>query len=233
MAPFLGKVCILLTLVAPFCAPNLRAQEGEAKKKSANNLKMLALGLINYADANKNQLPLAATIGKDRKPLLSWRVQILPYIDEDKLFKSFKLDEPWDSAHNKKLIEKMPKVFEPVAGKTKEKHATHYQALVGGGAAFFAPGKGVTRYPASFTDGTSNTILIVEAADAVPWTKPVDLTYDPKKPLPKFGGLFKDGFHAVFADGFVRFIGKDADKDTLRAAITAAGGEVIDFGKLK
>jgi len=229
----LGVVGILLTLAAFAVATNGRANEGDDKNKSAENLKKLALGIISYADANGGKMPPAATYGKDRKPLHSWRVLILPYIDEDKLFKQFKLDEPWDSANNKKLIEKMPKVFEPIAGKPKEKHATHYQVLVGGGAAFFGPGGGVANYPASFTDGTSNTMLIVEAAEAAPWTKPADLTYDAKKPLPKFGGLFKEGFHAAFADGHVRFIGKDADKDTLRAAITASGGEVIDLDKLK
>jgi hypothetical protein len=229
----LGVVTIVLTLAAIAGGTNLRADEGDDKNKSAENLKKLALGIISYADANGGKMPPAVTYGKDRKPLHSWRVLILPYIDEDNLFKQFKLDEPWDSENNKKLIEKMPKLFEPVAGKPKDKHATHYQVLVGGGAAFPGPGGGVARYPASFTDGTSNTILIVEAADAVPWTKPADLTYDPKKPLPKFGGLFKEGFHAAFADGRIRFIGKDADKDTLRAAITASGGEVIDLEKLK
>jgi hypothetical protein len=229
----LGIAGILLSLAAIFGTSALRADDGDDKKTSANNLKKLALGMMNYADVNGGKMPEAATHGKDRMPLHSWRVQILPYIEEEKLYKQFKLDEPWDSAHNKKLIEKMPKVFQPVAGKPKDKHATHYQVLVGGGAAFQGPGGGAARFPAAFVDGTSNTILIVEAAEAVPWTKPVDLTYDPKKPLPKFGGMFKDGFNAVFADGRTLFIGKDADKDTLRAAITIAGGEVIHFEKLK
>jgi len=222
-----------LTLLGFVGTSTLHAQAA-AKQKSVNNLKQLALGLINYADANKGNMPPAFVSGKDRKPLYSWRVLILPYIEANELYKQFKLDEPWDSDNNKPLLEKIPKVFEPVAGKTKEKYATYYQVLVGGGAAFAGDQReGFARYPASFTDGTSNTILLVEAGEAVPWSKPVDLTYDPKKPLPKFGSLFKDGFHAAFADGAVRFIGKDADKDMLRAAITASGGEVVDFEKLK
>jgi hypothetical protein len=232
MLRFLGIAGIAVTLLAFFGTSSLHAQAA-AKKKSENNLKQLALGLITYADANNGNMP-PAFVSKDGKPLYSWRVLVLPYIEQDKLHQQFKLDEPWDSKHNKTLLEKMPKVFEPVAGKTKEKHATYYQVLVGGGAAFAGDQRqGVAKYPASFTDGTANTILLVEAGEAVPWTKPVELTYDPKKPLPKFGGLFKDGFHAAFADGVVRFIGKDADKDTLRAAITASGGEVIDLNKLK
>jgi hypothetical protein len=217
-------------LLAFVGAPGLHAQPA-AKMKSSNNLKQLALGMIIYADAHKGQMPPAVVYSKDGKPLYSWRVLILPYIEEDNLYKQFKLDEPWDSEHNKKLLEKMPKVFAPVAGETKEKHATYYQVVVGKGAAF--EDKQQMRFPASFTDGTSNTILIVEAGEAVPWSKPADVAYSPDKPLPKFGGLFKEGFQAAFADGAVRFIGKNADKDSLRAAITRAGGEVIDFKKLK
>ena len=77
------------------------------------------------------------------------------------------------------------------------------------------------------TDGTSNTIAIVEAREAVPWTKPVDLSYDDKKPLPKLGGLFDDGFHAVIADGSVRFFTPKLTERTLRSAITRDGGEVL------
>jgi hypothetical protein len=83
------------------------------------------------------------------------------------------------------------------------------------------------------TDGASNTIMIVEAEEAVPWTKPDELTYDPKKPLPKFGGVFKDGLHVAFADGTVRFIKKETDEKLLRALITRAGGEKVDLKQLK
>jgi hypothetical protein len=230
MARFIGTALVAVTVLALVSEANLYGQAA-AVRKSSNNLKQLALGMMNYADVHRGQMPPATVYNKDGKALYSWRVLILPYIEEDNLYKQFKLDEPWDSANNKPFLEKMPKLFAPVAGETKEKYATYYQVVVGKGAAF--EDKQVMRFPASFTDGTSNTILIVEAGEAVPWSKPADVSYDPDKPLPKFGGLFKEGFNAAFADGAVRFIGKDADKDTLRAAITRAGGEVIDFKKLK
>jgi hypothetical protein len=220
------STCFVLGLLGQSC---VIAQDA-ARKKSANNLKQLALAMVNYADANNGKMPPATVYSKDGKPLYSWRVLLLPYLEEEKLFKQFKLDEPWDSDNNKKLLGKMPKVFAPVQGETKEKHATFYQVFLGEGAAF--EDKQVIKYPASFQDGTSNTVLIVEAADAVPWTKPADLKYDPKKDPPKLGGLFKDGFHAAFADGSVRFIKKNVDKKLLHAIITRAGNEEVDLDKL-
>ena len=83
------------------------------------------------------------------------------------------------------------------------------------------------RFPATFTDGTSNTFLVAEAAEAVPWTKPQDIPFDGKA-VPKLGGLFADGFHAAMADGTVRFVPKGAEANAIRAAITPRGGEAID-----
>jgi hypothetical protein len=225
----LGMTFAALTLLAFIGTPGLHAQPA-AKMKSSNNLKQMALAFHNYHDTY-GTFPPATVYSKDGKtPLYSWRVAILPFIEEDKLYKEFKLDEPWDSENNKKLLDKLPKVYAPVTGKPKDKTATHYQLLVGGGAMF--EDKKQTRF-ADVTDGTSNTIMIVEAEEAVPWSKPADITYDPKKELPKFGGLFKEGFNAAFADGSTRFIKKDNDEKLLRALITRSGGEVVDIKKLK
>jgi len=216
-------------VLASVAGASLHAQ-APAKMKSSNNLKQLALAMHLYHD-KFGTFPPATVYGKDGKtPLYSWRVAILPFIEEDRLHKEFKLDEPWDSEHNKKLLEKMPKVYAPVTGKPKEKDTTHYQLFVGGGAMF--EDKKKTRFP-DITDGTSNTIMIVEAEEPVQWSKPADLTYDPKKALPKLGGLFKDGFNAALGDGSVRFIRNGNDEALLRALITRSGGEIVDFKKLK
>src|SRR5262249_54155708 len=70
-----------------------------------NNLKQIALAMHNYNDAYNGKLPAHAIYSKDgKKPLLSWRVAILPFIEQDNLYQQFHLDEPWDSEHNKKLI---------------------------------------------------------------------------------------------------------------------------------
>ena len=142
-----------------------------------------------------------------------------------KLYKEFKLDEPWNSEHNKKLLDKMPKVYAPVVGKAKP-GLTYYQVFVGKDAPF--DGTVGPRIPATFLDGTANTFLVVEGGEAVPWTKPQDIPYDAGKTLPKLGGLFPDGFHVGMADGVVRFVPRGADEKAIRAAITPRGAEPID-----
>src|SRR5215218_9186216 len=82
---------------------------------AVNNLKQLALAWHNFEAVN-GHLPPNQT-DKKGKALLSWRVQILPYIEELPLYQKFKLDEPWDSENNKKLVDQMPKLFAPVRGK--------------------------------------------------------------------------------------------------------------------
>jgi hypothetical protein len=172
-------------------------------------------------------MPAAAIYGRDGRPLLSWRVAILPQIEEHWLFKQFKLDEPWDSEHNKKLLERMPKVYAPVGGNPKEPYSTFYRVFTGPNTPF--PGREPSRFPASFLDGTSQTILIVEAAEAVPWTKPDELVFDPSKPMwPLLGGVFAEGAHVALADGSTRFLDrKRLTEKTLHAAITPAGNEVL------
>jgi prepilin-type processing-associated H-X9-DG protein len=200
-----------------------RVHGSAARIQSQNNLKQILLATINYADS-VGHLPAQAVFGPDGKPLLSWRVMILPYIEQDALYKQFHLDEPWDSEHNKKLLAQMPKTYQ-MPGSPKGTTDTHYLCFVGPGA-FFEGKKGL-KYPTEFTDGTSNTIMCVEAAKGVPWTKPEDLPFDPDKELPKLGGQFPGGFNVGMCDGSVRFLSNKISKETLKAAITRNGGEVL------
>src|SRR5262249_41306492 len=160
--------------------------------------------------------------------LLSWRVAILPYIEQDNLYKQFHLDEPWDSDHNKRLAETVVKVYSPVLGKGAP-NTTYYRVFVGEGAIFEE--KKETRFQ-DVTDGTSNTILVVEAGEAVPWTKPDELPFGAGKPIPKLGGQFKDTFPLALADGSVHFVDLGVG-DKLRPFITKSGGEVVTFDDLK
>lgn len=201
-----------------------------ARVRSSNNLKGLMMALWAYHDVN-GHFPPQAIYDKNGKALLSWRVLLLPYLDEDELFKQFHLDEPWDSKHNKPLLAKMPKRYAPtLRGKTKEKYGTFYQVFVGNGALFEGQ-EGLSI--SDITDGTSQTIAIAEAAVAVPWSKPADLPYDPKKPIPKLGGLFDNGINAVFADASAHWLKKDFDAPTMRTVISRNAGDiVVDIGKI-
>jgi uncharacterized protein DUF1559 len=198
-----------------------------AKKQSSGNLRQIAIAMHNYHSVFR-QLPTAAFYDKNGKATLSWRVILLPFLEQNELYKQFNFEEPWDSEHNKKLLDKMPDVYR--SPKTKgPQSTTYYQVITGAGTVF--EGRNKIRF-VDITDGTSNTILAVEAGEAVPWTKPADVGYDAKKPLPKFGGLFKDGFHILWCDGSVRFARRKFDQQTFRDAITRAGGEVLQMEKL-
>ena len=204
--------------------------EGRDRSEAQNNLKQLALGMHNYESANAH-FPTPAVTGKKGKPLLSWRVTALPYLGQDALYKQFKLDEPWDSDHNLKLLKDnpMPAVF-ALPGVTKEgDKETHYRVFVGNGAAF-EPLKAIKII--DFTDGTSNTLLIATAAAAVPWTKPDELPFDPKATAAEFKKLFKmdgDGCNVALGDGSVRFLRSTLDAATLKGLITRNGGEVLNL----
>jgi len=210
-----------------------KVRESAARLQDANNLKQLALAMHNYHDAYRH-LPFPAICDKEGKPLLSWRVAILPFIEEDTLYRKFKLDEPWDSEHNKALIPRMPKIFRNVGG-DDQGFETRYRVIVGktpaASALFGSMNDKVTlgRIP----DGTSNTLMIVEAEETVPWTQPRELTYDPKQ-LPRlYRSPSRRGFMSAFTDGSVRPLKLTiADRD-LNALITRDGGEVLDFDRIE
>jgi hypothetical protein len=200
------------------------------RTRGINNLKQMALALHNYNDTYGHLPPPASTDAKGNA-LLSWRVAILPFIDESDLYKQFKLDEPWDSPHNKKLLAKMPKVYAPVGVKTKEADSTFYQLCTGPNTPWPTIST-KARIPANFPDGTSNTLLIVEAGEAVPWTKPTDLAIDPKKPLPALGAQVPEVFLAAMGDGSVRSFRRDLGEKLLRLLIDPADGQPIPWDKI-
>ena len=190
-----------------------------------NNLKQMGIAMHNHNNSF-NRLPDPAIMSKDGKPLLSWRVKILPYVDGMELYGQFKLDEPWDSEHNSKLIAKMPQVYQNPSSTVSAEGKTVYLLPVGKGT-MFETGKALKFQ--EITDGTSNTIMIVEAADeaAVIWTKPDDLPFDPDNPLASLKSARPQGFQASLADGSVHFIADSVNVDRLKALFTAKGGEAV------
>jgi hypothetical protein len=194
------------------------------------HLRDIGIALYHHVAANGGPdfgpLPAAVIRDVNGQPLLSWRVSLLPYLGEEALYEQFKLDEPWDSPDNLKLLPRMPKVY-TIRDHKKWASTDHtfFQVLIGPGTAFEGP-KGV-QLPDDFTDGVSKTILVAEAATAVPWTKPEELSFAPDDELPPLGGHFPDGFYVLVGDGSVHFVGKSVSRETIRAAITRNGGDIV------
>ncbi len=212
-------------LMAMLVPATQSAREAARRAQCTNNLKQIGLANHNYLSAN-GTFPMPAITDKDGKPLLSWRVAILPYLEQQQLYNRFKLDEPWDSPNNKPLIKEMPPVYLCPSRRNPEPGTTTYRVFVGNGALFQeGAGTGIQ----TVTDGTSNTIMVVESKDGVPWSKPDDLKFDPeaKPSLYGAGSPHPNGFNTGFADGSVRFIKNSVSLQVWKALITRASGEVI------
>jgi hypothetical protein len=212
-------------------------RESAAQAECTNNEKQIALAIHNYIGSHKGLFPPAYSTSRDGKPLLSWRVLILPYLEQEALFKQFHLDEPWDSPHNRTLIARMPGVYRcplesrEAAGDGK----TRYLAPRGGDTVFRGADPIALK---DITDGTSNTIILVDAGDerAVPWTKPDDGDITPEDEA-AFRAIFSAhrrrrgaGTVAAFADGAVRFLHENGRPATIRALTTYNRGEVLSAG---
>ncbi len=206
-----------------------KVRAAASRSTSMNNLKQIMLAMHNYESAHAS-FPPAAIVNKKAEKLLSWRVTILPYIEEQALYEKFKLDEPWDSENNKTLIPLMPKVYADMraadAAALAKEGKTFYKAIVGKDAAFDWV---QSRKVIAIADGSSNTIGVVAGGVPVIWSKPDDIEFDAEKKLPDLSKPF-DVLLAAFCDGSVRAIGPKTatDEKKLKALFTAAGGEVIN-----
>lgn len=195
----------------------------------ANQLKQIGLAMHNSYDTYKS-LPAWAIYDKEKKkPLLSWRVHILPYIEQDNLYRQFHLDEPWDSEHNKKLIPMMPKVYAGQDAKLAGEGKTTILAPLGDATMFPIGPAGIKFQDVS--DGTSNTIFIVVARDenAVIWTRPEDLKIDPENPAKGLANDEGKGYWVLMVDGSVRHISSKIASKMLWALFTKGGGEVVEI----
>jgi len=212
--------------------PIAQAREAAHRAQCMNNLKQIGLAMHNYHSIY-NTFPSAYSTNKDGKPLLSWRVHILPFIEQQTLYNEFHQDEPWDSPHNKALISRMPTTYACPSGSqalAKEGKTTY---LTPRGPATIFPGATAVKIQ-EVTDGTSNTLFDVDANDAaaVIWTKPDDWEVAPELKTQSLFGHHPGGTNGGFADGSVRFFKETTAPKVWQALTTRNGGEVIDANDL-
>jgi prepilin-type processing-associated H-X9-DG protein len=203
----------------------LGTAQGEATQaQSVNHLKQIGLAFHTFADSRNHLPPSVLYGGKSGKVPHSWRVALLPYLEQQELYNSYNFDEPWDGPQNSKLLDRMPAVYAYPRLVGASKTHTAYFVFTGKEALL---GSGSNPVIADITDGMHRTILAVEAHREVPWTKPEDIPFDATNPLPQIGGFTPDGANVLFGDGSVKYIKKTISQDLLKALITRAGGEVV------
>jgi hypothetical protein len=217
----IGTMGVMVGLMLPAVQA---AREAARRQVSMNNMKQIALAMHNYESTFK-RFPPRANRSPDGKPLLSWRVALLPYLEQNELYNRFHLDEPWDSPHNLELLELMPQLYRNPSADTPPGW-TSYLAPSGPGGIF--EGAEGTRF-SQITDGTSNTLLVLEVNPEAGtwWTAPDDLEFDLDNPMEGLGSAHPGGFLAAMADGSVRFLSISIDPRVLRALLTMAGGEAV------
>ncbi len=231
-----GSIGVAGPVLAAMLLPAIQSSRAaNYRMQSSNNLKMIAIAWHNYHDTFRG-LPAAYNTDEEGKPLLSWRVHILPFMGHQELYDRFHLDEPWSSEHNRKLIRLMPNEYKS-PGSLSEPGKTNYLGVIGEQAIVIPPkdadfGKVRpigTRFQ-DVTDGTSNTLGAVEVSDelAVIWTKPDDFEPDKENPIKGLVGLRNGVFLAAMCDGSVHNISQAIDRKTLKALFTRNGGEVVD-----
>lgn len=196
------------------------------RTQSANNVRQMALAFHNYHDATGKFPP--AVLYSETGKAYSWRIAILPYVEEQAIYDSYNFDEDWDSEHNLEVTKNMPEFFRHPA--MEESTNTNYFAVVGDETIFGDAGGTDLR---EIRDGTSNTILFVESKKEVHWADPQDISYDEAVKGDMLGGLSEKGFNAAFADGSVHFLPTELDREILEALLSSSGGEIIDHDRIR
>jgi hypothetical protein len=221
-------IAIIFPAVAFAQEPRTAEEWAVLRKQSFTNLKQIMLAMHNYHDTYR-KFP-APYLSKDGKPLLSWRVALLPFFEDpqaQQVYNGLHRDEPWDSAHNKALSEKVPFVYRAPTSEARPGHTVYL--VPRGDSTLFSADKGTPIR--AVTDGTSNTIAVLEVEDAqaVPWTQPEDWPFDPAQPRVGFRGQYPGGITCALADGSAHFLKLDIDENILKALFTKSGGEMFQF----
>lgn len=197
--------------------PSIETPGPRRRSPCKNNLKLIGLALLNY-EAEHGALPPAYIADKHGVPMHSWRVLILPYLEQPELFARYDFSHPWNSPKNSELAKLMPKDFRCPNSKNTTPGHTSYLAVVGPGRIF--EGTKSTRLD-EITDGASNTIMVMEVPDPqqIPWLSPLDA------PIVTAQSSHPTGGNVIMGDGSVQFLESDINPEKIAALQSIAGGE--------
>ena len=211
--------------------PSVGSAPAWRRELCCNNLKHIALALQNYHQVY-GCFPPAHVDSPDGKPMHSWRVLLLPFLECESLYKQYNFAEPWDGPHNSRLLNGGPELFHCPSANKQEPSATNYVAIVGDATLW--PGNRSVRFE-EIKDGMSNTIMLLEISNSdINWMEPRDITFEKAVAGANVAGQWQidsnhnGGVHVAFADSSIRFLPDKTSPETLRALLTIAGGEKIE-----
>jgi hypothetical protein len=230
LASSLPVVVVAIVVGALFLGDTAGSRRAEHGRICTRHCKQIGIALQNYHDKFR-RFPPAYVAHADGKPMHSWRVLVLPYIEEREMYAQYNFSEPWNGPNNRRFADKMPSTFRcPLA--PGDSNETNYVAVVGP----------LTVWPGSqssklrmISDGSSKTISIVEVNNSgINWLEPRDLSFEealqgvnPPVRRPAISSRHAGGALAVFCDSHVSYLPDDTPLDALRALLTASGGEAV------
>jgi Protein of unknown function (DUF1559) len=221
----LGCGCVGVGLLLPAVQ---KVRQAAAMSTAQNNLKRIGIAMHSSHDAtNEWRVPYAVDSKGTSMPGHSFRVSLLPYMEQDALYRSIDLTQPWDSSRNLPLTSTHLRDFsDPNYPDLVGNNKTPYRAFVGGGAMFKTDGSRVRLQ--DITDGASNTIMLIQTTETIPWAKPQEIPYSKTTPLPSFGAPNSSAFQVLFADGSVRAVRVNTVPEAdLRSLIEATDGRLV------
>lgn len=216
---------ILVALLLPAVQA---AREAARRAQCTNNLKQIGLAMHNYHDVY-NCFPPAYIPDAKGKPMHSWRVLLLPYMEQKALYDRYRFDEPWDGPNNRLLANAIVQVYRCPSNPKTNSPTTDYVMIVGPGT--ISDGPSATKIQ-DIKDSTSNTLLVVEIPSSnIPWMKPQDLDAKSTKvamgaaQAPGIGSRHPGGANVLYADGSVRFVSGSISPALLQGMSTIAGDD--------
>ena len=226
IAIFLAPFVLVYGLLFPSVRP---ARETGRPPRCQSRIRQIGVALHSYHDEYL-AFPPAFIADENGKPMHSWRVLLLPFLEGHSVYDQYRFDEPWDGPNNSKLHNIRMPVFQCPEGTSRQQ--SDYVVVVGPETWFQGERVGSL---ADAQDGTSNTILVIEIAKSdIHWMEPRDLPMDELLAEIEAGngrailGAHQAGANVTFGDVHTKLIPHSVDAKTWKAMLTAAGDDNLE-----